>query len=87
MKTVLIYVDWVDQRVHYIVLNGDHRHLDGVNLGIDFEPLSPEVDKIQKQLNKLLYKKNGDPKLKPVVKFPFEEVKNGAFVIQAGLVS
>lgn len=79
MKTVVIWDD-CEANLKFVVVDGDKRHLDGIYIN------SNDDEKLQDEVNLLFCDEKGNQLRKLVDEFPYEEVKNGAFVIRAGFL-
>lgn len=84
MKTVMIYDQCGQDPIEFIVLEGDYRRLNGVY--INASSTGKDGEKLQRELDNLLYTKKGKRHHKPLNQFPVAEVAAGAFVIIAGFL-
>lgn len=90
MKTVVIW-DTCEADVRFAVLEGDYRHLNHVYINQvrdtdDTKAKQKAYDKLQNELEKIFYTKDGKDRQAFLDEFPVEEVKNGAFVVVAGFL-
>lgn len=82
-KTVLIWDQIGEAPLHFIVLDGDYRHLDGIYINSSG---SEEDERKQDELSDLIYDSDGNHRQKWLDKFPVDVVGDGVVVIVAGFL-
>jgi hypothetical protein len=89
MKTILIY-DELDANLKFFVLDGDYSHLNKVYMNSVIEGTAKAQkahDKLQRELEKLLYGKGGQIILPSTPEFPVDVLKReDSIVIVAGFL-
>lgn len=90
MKTILIY-DELDANLKFFVLDGDYSHLNKVYMNSVLEDATAKAqkahDKLQTQLEKLMYGKGGSLILPYTSEFPLDAIRAlDTIVIVAGFL-
>lgn len=93
VKTVVAYTcigDVFDYGIEFYLVDGDHRHLNGLYSGQAITAASPEKEKmldLLRQLNKMLYDDDGGISHEEIgPDRAANEIRQGAHLIQCGLI-